>query len=41
MVDKITALAVDGNNRPKEDVKMQVTLLKKGETRKLLKGLSK
>ena len=41
MVDKITALAVDGSNRPTEDVKMQVTLLKKGETRKLLKGLSK
>lgn len=39
MVDKITALKTDSNNRPIEDVKMQVSLLKKREVRKLLKSL--
>ena len=39
MVDKIADLPVGANNRPVEDVKMQVSLLKKSEVRKLLKSL--
>jgi peptidyl-prolyl cis-trans isomerase B (cyclophilin B) len=39
MVDKIADLPVGNGNRPTEDVKMQVSLLKKGEVRKLLKEL--
>ena len=39
MVDKIADLPVGANNRPIEDVKMQVSLLKKSEVRKLLKGM--
>ena len=41
MVDKIAVLPVDRNNRPTEDVKIQVDLLKKREVRKLLKALAK
>lgn len=41
MVDKIIALNTDGNNRPLEDVKMQVSILKKREAKKLLKKLNK
>lgn len=41
MVDKIADLPVGAANRPVEDVKMQVNLLKKSEVRKLLKGLKK
>lgn len=41
MVDKIAVLPVDRNNRPTEDVKIQVNLLKKREVRKLLKALAK
>lgn len=40
MVDKIAVLPVDRNNRPAEDVKIQVDLLKKREVRKLLKALA-
>lgn len=39
MVDKIADLPVAAANRPVEDVKMQVSLLKKGEVRKLLKSI--
>lgn len=39
MVDKIADLPVGAANRPVEDVKMQVNLLKKSEVRKLLKSL--
>lgn len=39
MVDKIAELPVGAGNRPVEDVKMQVNLLKKSEVRKLLKSL--
>ena len=39
MVDKIADLPVGVSNRPVEDVKMQVSLLKKSEVRKLLKSL--
>ncbi|WP_316802363.1 peptidylprolyl isomerase [Pedobacter nototheniae] len=39
MVDKIAALTTDGNNRPKEDVKMEISLLKKREAKKLEKQL--
>lgn len=39
MVDKIAELPVGAANRPVEDVKMQVNLLKKSEVRKLLKEL--
>lgn len=41
MLDKITTLRVDGNNRPLEDVKMEVTILKNREVKKLNKELSK
>ncbi|QPH41871.1 peptidylprolyl isomerase [Pedobacter endophyticus] len=41
MVDKIAALLTDDNNRPKEDVKMNITLLKKREARKLERTLEK
>jgi cyclophilin family peptidyl-prolyl cis-trans isomerase len=39
MVDKIAELPVGAANRPVEDVKMQVILLKKREVRKLLKSI--
>lgn len=40
MVDKIAVLATDKNNRPKQDVKMDITILKKREAKKLEKQLS-
>jgi len=40
MVDKIAVLATDKNNRPKQDVKMDITILKKREAKKLEKKLS-
>jgi len=39
MVDKIAALATDKNNRPKQDVKMEVTVLKRRAAKKLEKQL--
>ncbi|MCZ4243148.1 peptidylprolyl isomerase [Pedobacter punctiformis] len=39
VVDKIAVLATDKNNRPKEDVKMEITILKKREAKKLEKQL--
>ncbi|MCX2573773.1 peptidylprolyl isomerase [Pedobacter sandarakinus] len=39
MVDKIAELATDKNNRPKEDVKMEIKVLKRGAARKLEKQL--
>lgn len=39
MIDKIAVLTTDKNNRPKEDVKMEITLLKKREAKKLEKQL--
>jgi len=39
MVDKIAALATDQNNRPKENVKMEVSILKNREVKKLEKQL--
>lgn len=39
MIDKIAALTTDKNNRPKDDVKMEITLLKKREAKKLEKQL--
>lgn len=39
MVDKIAALSTDKNNRPKQDVKMEVTVLKRREAKKLEKQL--
>lgn len=39
VVDLISAVKVDGNNRPVEDISMKVTLLKKKEIRKLLKQI--
>jgi peptidyl-prolyl cis-trans isomerase B (cyclophilin B) len=41
MVDKIADLKTDKNNRPLDDVKMQVTLLKKSAAKKLEKELAK
>ncbi|MDA9554807.1 peptidylprolyl isomerase [Pelobium sp.] len=41
VVDEIASATVDRNNRPLQDVKMEVSLLKKREIRKLLKGLKK
>ncbi|TZF85766.1 peptidylprolyl isomerase (plasmid) [Pedobacter sp. BS3] len=39
MVDSIAQVATDSNNRPLEDVKMQVSVLKKREVRQLEKEL--
>lgn len=41
LVDKIAALSVDSNNRPTQDVKMTITLLKKREAKRLEKELKK
>ena len=41
MVDKIADLKIDKNNRPIEDVKMIVTLLKNSAAKKLEKELAK
>lgn len=41
MVDKIAVLTTDKNNRPKQDVKMDITILKKREAKKLEKQLAK
>ncbi|MNL37142.1 putative peptidyl-prolyl cis-trans isomerase [compost metagenome] len=41
LVDKIAALKTDGNNRPVEDVKMTITVLKRREARRLEKELAK
>ncbi|MBC8053555.1 MAG: peptidylprolyl isomerase [Sphingobacteriaceae bacterium] len=40
-VDAIAAVEKDGNDRPATDIKMQVSLLKKRETKKLEKELAK
>ncbi|MFW0714563.1 peptidylprolyl isomerase [Pedobacter sp. N23S346] len=40
MVDKIAALDTDKNDRPKQDVKMDISVLKKREARKLEKRLA-
>ncbi|KLT64594.1 peptidylprolyl isomerase [Pedobacter sp. BMA] len=40
MVDKIAMLTTDKNNRPKQDVKMDITILKKREVKKLEKALA-
>jgi len=39
MVDKIAVLATDKNNRPKQDVKMEVSILKRRAAKKLEKQL--
>ena len=39
VVDKIAAVLTDKNNRPKQDVKMDITVLKKREAKKLEKQL--
>ncbi|GAA3975274.1 peptidylprolyl isomerase [Pedobacter ginsengiterrae] len=41
MVDKIAVLTTDKNNRPKQDVKMDITILKRREAKKLEKQLAK
>lgn len=41
MVDKIAILGTDKNNRPKQDVKMEITILKKREAKKIEKSLAK
>lgn len=41
MVDKIAIVKTDGNNRPLEDVKMTITVLKRREARKLEKELAR
>lgn len=41
LVDKIAILPTDKNNRPKQDVKMEITILKKREAKKLEKLLLK
>lgn len=41
MVDKIAVLETDKNNRPKKDVKMDITILKRREARKLERELAK
>ncbi|MDN3586570.1 peptidylprolyl isomerase [Pedobacter aquatilis] len=41
MVDKIAVLETDKNNRPKSDVKMDITILKRREAKKLEKMLMK
>lgn len=40
MIDKIAALNTDKNNRPKKDVKMDITILKKREAKKLEKQVA-
>ncbi|MBC6110113.1 peptidylprolyl isomerase [Pedobacter fastidiosus] len=40
LVDKIAALPTDKNNRPKQDVKMDITILKKREAKRLEKKLA-
>lgn len=40
LVDKIAAMETDKNDRPKQDVKMEITVLKKREARKLEKRLA-
>lgn len=40
LVDKIAALPTDKNNRPKQDVKMEITILKKREAKRLEKKLA-
>ena len=40
LVDKIAAMETDKNDRPKQDVKMEITVLKKREARKLEKQLA-
>lgn len=39
LVDQIAAIATDKNNRPKEDVKMEITILKRRAAKKLEKQL--
>jgi cyclophilin family peptidyl-prolyl cis-trans isomerase len=39
VVDSISTIQVDRNSRPLEDVKMQVSILKKREVKKLLKSI--
>jgi peptidyl-prolyl cis-trans isomerase B (cyclophilin B) len=39
MVDAIAAVEKDDNDRPKEDIPMEVSILKKKEVRKLEKEL--
>ncbi|RNL50601.1 peptidylprolyl isomerase [Pedobacter jejuensis] len=41
MVDKIAVLVTDKNNRPKQDVKMEITILKRRAAKKLEKQLTK
>lgn len=41
LIDQIAALEIDGNNRPKTDVKMTVTVLKRREAKKLEKEFAK
>ena len=40
LVDKIAAMETDKNDRPKQDVKMEITVLKNREARKLEKQLA-
>jgi len=40
MVDQIASVVTDKNNRPKQDIKMDVTILKKREVKKLEKQLA-
>ena len=40
LVDKIAVMETDKNDRPKQDVKMEITVLKKREARKLEKRLA-
>lgn len=40
LVNKIAAMETDKNDRPKQDVKMEITVLKKREARKLEKRLA-
>lgn len=41
LIDKVAVVPTDSNDRPKEDVKMSITLLKKREAKKLEKALLK
>jgi len=41
VIDRVAALQTDQNNRPKEDVKMEILVLKKREAKKLEKQLAK
>jgi cyclophilin family peptidyl-prolyl cis-trans isomerase len=40
LVDKIAAMETDKNDRPKQDIKMEITVLKKREAKKLEKQLA-